>query len=241
MDKDDDRISELIAAAVAGELSPEEAVELDGLRRQHRWIDDEIESLSGVVLRLEAADVRWADGASGDSLRAQISARIASEESAAVVPAPTPIPAPMPALRRSSRWVGVVLGAVACIGIGVGAGLVLPAALSAPPSGPPGTLGAIEHVDVRDESAGTTIEADLVAHTWGTEAVVDASGLDVGATYAIVFIGTDGTEFSAGEMLGSSVAIHCRVNAAVLREDVARLEIRDAAGAPVAAAEVPNV
>lgn len=257
MDNSDDRVSELIAAAVAGELSAADAVELDALRRSHPWIDDEIASLSALVLRLDAAEVTWSEAsseASSDtSLRDRITAGIASEElaseelasaqpsPASAPPARVPAPVASPVRRRSPRWAALMLGAAACIGIGVGAGIIVPAALSAPPSGPPGTLGAVEHIDVRDESAGTAIDADLVAHTWGTEAVVDASGLDVGATYAIVFIGTDGSEFSAGEMLGSSVAIHCRVNAAVLREDVARLEIRDAAGDPVAAAELPNV
>ena len=230
MDKSDDRISELVAAAVAGELSPDDAAELDALRRVHPWIDAEIESLREVALRLEASGVTWSEASPGGDLRDRIAVGIAAEETGAP-----------PTARRPSRLLVTVLGAAACIGIGVGAGLIVPAALSAPPSGPPGTLGVVEHVELRGESVGTEIDADLVAHTWGTEAVVDATGLDVGATYSIVFIGTDGSEFSAGAMLGSSVSIHCRVNAAVMREDVARFEIRDEEGDPVAAAEVPNV
>lgn len=262
MDINDDRVSELIAAAVAGELSAAEAVELDDLRRTHPEIDDEIASLSGVVRRLEDTAATWSEAPSDTSgLRDRLSAALAAEAFAAPASAPAaaaaaaapaasssasepalvPVKTAPAAGRRPSRWVVTLLGAAACIGIGVGAGVLVPAALSAPPTGPPGTLGVVEHVDVRDATAATAIDADLVAHTWGTEAVLDATGLDVGATYSIVFIGTDGAEFSAGEMLGSPVAIHCRVNAAVLREDVARLEIRDAGGAPVAAAEVPDV
>lgn len=243
MDDTDDRIAQLIAAAAAGELSPEEAVELDALRRIHPRIDAEIASLSALVARLDAAEVAWSEVAPDAALRDRITVGIAADERTAFEPAFVPAAAPTAlSRRRSSRWVGAVLGAAACIAIGVGVGLVAPPLLSpSPPSGPPGTLGAVENIDVRDEADGTAIDADLVAHTWGTEAVLDATGLDVGATYSIVFVGIDGSEFSAGEMLGSPVEIHCRVNAAVLREDVARLEIRDASGASVAAADVPNV
>lgn len=251
MQNSDDRVSELIAAAVAGELSPADAVELDGLRRTHPWIDEEIASFRGLVARLDASEAAWtdvpddADHTSEHALRDRITAAIAAEESAPIIRPSTSAPVPLVAAPRrpprTRRWVGAMLGAAACIGLGIGVGVLLPAAFSAPPTGPPGTLGAVEHVDLRDESVDTVIDADLVAHTWGTEAVVDATGLDVGATYAIVFIGTDGAEFSAGAMLGSPVAIHCRVNAAVLREDVARLEIRDASGDAVATADVPNV
>nr|WP_314841071.1 hypothetical protein [uncultured Microbacterium sp.] len=256
MDDSDDRVSELIAAAVAGELSTEEQRELDALRRDRPWIGDEIASLRGVVSRLDATDLRWIDSAterrseasSESDLRDRIRAGIAADDIGVPADAeprfPTPIPtaaSAAPAARRHPRRLGAMLGAAACVGIGVGLGVLIPAALSAPPSGPPGTLGAVEPVDVRGEAAGTTIDADLVAHTWGTEAVVDATGLEVGATYSVVFVGADGDEFSAGEMLGSPVAIHCRVNAAVLREDVYRLEIRDESGDPVATADVPTV
>lgn len=254
MDISDERISELIAAAVAGELSPEEEAELDALRRLHPGIAEEIASLRGVAARLTEAEATWTEVAPDDALRDRLRALFDADGLAATASAtstpPTAVP-PAPAsdapeasavpVRRPSRWVVGMLGAAACVGIGLGAGLLVPAALSAPPTGPPGTLGAVEPVEVRDASDGTAIDADLVAHTWGTEAVLDATGLEVGATYAIVFIGTDGSEFSAGEMLGSPVAIHCRVNAAVLREDVARLEIRDDAGIAIAAAEVPDV
>lgn len=251
MDDRDDRVAELIAAAAAGELSADEAAELDALRRVHPGIDAEIADLSALVVRMDAAEVTWSDVAPEPSLRDRIVTGVAAEEQAtphmpADAPADAPAPARAPApraitRRRPARWVSAVVGAAACVGVGVALGLVVPAALSTTASGPPGTLGAVEHIDVRDEQAGTAIDADLVAHTWGTEAVLDATGLDVGATYSIVFVGTDGSEFSAGEMLGSPVEIHCRVNAAVLREDVARLEIRDASGASVAAAEVPTV
>ncbi len=109
------------------------------------------------------------------------------------------------------------------------------------PSGPPGTLGAVEQIAVSDDVGGVDVSAEVVAHTWGTEAYLEASGLDVGATYELVFVGVDGTEFSAGEVLGSDVPIVCRMNAAVLRGDAARMELRDTGDAVIAHAELPAV
>lgn len=56
-----------------------------------------------------------------------------------------------------------------------------------------------------------------------------------------MFVGVDGTEFSAGEVLGSDVPIVCRMNAAVLRGDAARMELRDTGDAVIAHAELPAV
>ncbi|SDG94327.1 hypothetical protein [Microbacterium pygmaeum] len=254
MDSLDDRVAALIAAAVADELTPDEADELDDLRRTHPWLDDEIATMRDISLRLAVSDLTWTEVAPSDELRERIAATTRSDAVAASsesVPAPLS-PASAPALtpqqdlpvrrdgRRPRRWITPLLGA-ACVAIGLGAGLAIPSLVSTPPSGGPGTLGAVEQIDVRSEPAGAQIDAALVAHTWGTEAVVDATGLEVGATYSVVFIGDDGTEFSAGEMLGSTVPIHCRLNAAVLREEAVRLEIREVgANAPPAVADLPQ-
>jgi hypothetical protein len=216
MDNPDDRIAELIAAAVADELSADEAVELDALRRDHPWIDEELAQLRALAERVEQSQLDWIEVSADDGLRDRIT-------------------------RRPRRWL-VPLVAAASLAVGLTVGATIPGALSAPPAGDPGTLGAVEELIVDDQSPGAQIEAELVAHTWGTEAILDATGLDVGATYSVVFIGTDGAEYIAGEMLGSDVPIHCRLNAAVLRQDAVRLEIREA-GDPrlTAAADLPGV
>ncbi|MFG6476437.1 hypothetical protein ACFXP7_08605 [Microbacterium sp. P06] len=230
MNSPDDRAAELIAAAVAGALTPAESAEFDDLRRREPWIDDEVASLRALTGELDG--VSWTPSEPDGSLRDRV-ASISLHEA-------TDAPAPMTELRpRPRRWVLPALGA-ACLALGLVLGVALPS-FNTTPSGPPGTLGAVEPVDVSDGPEGTTIDADLVAHTWGTEAIVDAAGLEVGATYAVVLVASDGTEYSAGAMLGSAVPIHCSVNAAVLREDVARLEIRDAGSGVVAAADLPEV
>ncbi|MFE1644417.1 anti-sigma factor [Microbacterium sp. P01] len=241
MNSPDDRIAALIAAAVAEELTPEEKVELDGFRRTHPWVDEEIANMRDLARRLALAEVAWTDVAPSDALRQRVAASTNVPSDAS--PGPVPIgrvAATPPDSRRSRRWLVPMLSA-ACLAIGLVVGLAIPPLVDAPPSGGPGTLGAIEEIDVRSEAAGAQIDAALVAHTWGTEAVVDASGLDVGATYSVVLIGSDGAEFSAGEMLGSAVPIHCRLNAAVLRAETVRLEIREVgAETPTAVADLPQ-
>jgi hypothetical protein len=232
---DDPRRAELIAAALAGDLSPAETAEFDAMRADDPSIDAELADLGIVAARLGDAPLPpWQDAEPSAALRARIDALDVSGDT---LGASEPVPL---RARRRRRW-PFVAAAAACLAVGLAVGAALPGVLGTPPSGPPGTLGAIEAVDLDGEPDGTTIDADLVAHTWGTEAVLDATGLEIGAVYSIVMIAADGTEHSAGAMLGSDVPIHCRVNAAVLREDVVAIEIRDADSIPIAAADLPSL
>ncbi len=226
-----DRRAELIAAALAGELTPEEGAELDALRAGDPTIDAEFAALSDVAGALPAVG-RWDDVEPSASLAARI---------AAISDGGTP-DAPVAPIRSSRRMRPLLLavGAAACIGVGVSGGLLL----SAPPravEGPPGTLGAVE--DVAFEGAPESVEIDgaLVAHTWGTETVLTVEGLDAGAAFTVVVVGEDGGEFASGTFLGSTVPIDCRLNAAVLREDVAAVAIRSIDGGQIAVAEVPAI
>lgn len=109
------------------------------------------------------------------------------------------------------------------------------------PLGPPGELGSQEPVSFTDPRAGVVVDGSLIAHTWGTETVLLIDGLPVGETFTVVLIGEDGQEIESGSFLGSEVPVDCRMNGAVLREDVARLEIRDETGGEVTAAALPDV
>ncbi|MGJ9372126.1 anti-sigma factor family protein [Nesterenkonia sp. CF4.4] len=113
--------------------------------------------------------------------------------------------------------------------------------IAAEPLGPPGELGAQEQVSFSDPGTGVDVEGALVAHTWGTETVLEIDGLAIGDAFTVVLIGTDGQEIESGSFLGSQVPVECRMNGAVLREDVERLEIRDDAGLAVTAAALPEV
>lgn len=249
MDVPDERAAELIAGAVAGDLTADEVAELDRLRAADPTIDHEIASLRAVADRISAHDLDWVEVSADDALRDRISAATSGGAAAAAAEAtllPPPVPMSAGATTGRARRRGFApLLAAACLALGLmlglGAGLAAPVVFEATPQGPPGTLGAVEPIEVQGEPAGVEVDADIVAHTWGTEAVLRATGLSVGETYSVVLIGTDGQEFSAGEMIGSTVPILCHLNAAVLREDVASMVIRTADGQTVATAELPAV
>lgn len=232
----DDRWAELCAAALAGELSPAEAVEFDDLRRDPRRAD-EYEALRGITARLRQGDLAWTPPRDDSDPEARIAASIARAEGEATA-GPRVVE---PARRPRRRWLAPTVAAACLVGglvIGAnGAALVQPPV----PSGPPGTLGAVEQLAVTDDDTGVDVDAQVVAHTWGTEAYLEATGLNVGATYELVFVGADGTEFPAGEVLGSEVPIVCRMNAAVPRSETVRLELRDTQRSVVAHADLPAV
>ncbi|MDJ0392165.1 hypothetical protein QMK17_02325 [Rhodococcus sp. G-MC3] len=124
----------------------------------------------------------------------------------------------------------------------VGAGTVLgvDAATDRPATGPPGTLGAFEQIEFIGTPAGTDIEGGLVAHTWGTETVLEMDGVPVAGTYEVYVVDGSGVERASGTFFGSAVAIDCRMNAAVMRENVDGIEIRNADGSVLAFADVPD-
>ncbi|WP_369372157.1 hypothetical protein AB1046_02240 [Promicromonospora sp. Populi] len=131
------------------------------------------------------------------------------------------------------RWSRPLLAAaaVALIALGAAGNAVVGTLLEdEPPSGPPGTLGVVEAIDFTGEPSGVEVDASVVAHTWGTETRIDVDGLPEGETFTVVVLGSDGAEFASGTFIGSAVPVRCAMNAAVLRTDVATVEIRDAAG-----------
>lgn len=131
--------------------------------------------------------------------------------------------------------------AAALLVIGGLGGSALATFQQAPPTGPPGTLGAVEGVQLSGSPAGTSFDASLVAHTWGTETVLAIDGLPVGESFEVVLVRTDGRELDSGTFLGAAQTVTCRMNAAVLRGEVASLQIRNAAGTVVASSNLPRV
>lgn len=232
----DDRWAELVAAALAGELTVADQIELDEIRRTDPARAEEYTALEEVAGRLRQGDLGWIAPRDTNDLFARIEASIDRRE-----PSAFDTPPVVPIGTRRRRWVTPVIAA-ACLATGVAIGAGGAGMFGSPvPSGPPGTLGAVERIAVSDDARGVDVTAEVVAHTWGTEAYLEASGLDVGETYELVFVGVDGSEFTAGEVLGSDVPIVCRMNAAVLRGDALRMELRDTTDVVVAHAELPAV
>jgi len=236
----DDRWAELAAAALAGELTSSEAAEFDDLRRSDPRRAEEYVALQGISGRLRQGDLTWVAPRGTDDLADRIAASIQRDDLTALSSSPSQAVTAEGA-RRRRRWLAP-LSAAACLVLGLvigvnSAGLFAPS----PPSGPPGTLGAVEQISVVEDEGAADVHAQLVAHTWGTEAYLEATGLTVGATYELVFVGSNGEEFSAGEVLGSDVPIVCRMNAGVMREDTVRMELRGTGDVVVAHAALPGV
>ena len=219
------RREELIAAALAGELSPEEAVEFDRLRSEDPTVDRELASFGVVVDRL--GDLGgWEEGEASAALRSRV-LRIEEEEEA-------------PARPRRGRLALAVGAVAASVAVGALGATLLQGAGERPVAGPPGTLGAVETIAF-EESTAVDVEGSVIAHTWGTETVLRASGFAVGESYDLVLVTESGERLPSGSFLGSAVEIDCEMNAAVPRESVAAVEIVATGGDVVASAELPVV
>lgn len=271
------RQDELMAAALAGELTSAEREELDAACAANPALLREIQSLQGLSQRLTNSGVDWTEHAvpvtlaqKMEALSVELSGPGSSEETASSVRAPqvgnglatngpvssrpdTNVPAPtrpvrsLPATspsdrnRRRYRRPLLAAAAAALLVIGGVGGAALSNLQQAPPTGPPGTLGAVEDVQLQGSPTGTTIDATLIAHTWGTETVLAIDGLPVGESYEVVLVRTDGTELDSGTFLGAAQTVTCRMNAAVLRGEVAALQIRSTAGTVLASSDLPRV
>jgi len=228
----EDRREELIAAAATDDLTPAERREYHALLA----VDPEgAETVWEMRRTLEAVSGLggWREEPVPSDLRDRVLTATAAET-----------PDPDLSARRSRatprRW-PLVAAAVALVALGAGVGVGVERWSERPPSGGPGTLGAVEEIDFRDEAGGPTIDAALVAHTWGTETVLEMDGFAVGERFEVVLLDEQGEGESSGTFLGSQVTVLCRMNAALLREDVAAVEIRDEDGAVVARSQVPDV
>jgi hypothetical protein len=122
--------------------------------------------------------------------------------------------------RRRGRRSLLVGGLAASVGVVVGAGL--------------GALGR-DALDDDDAVAvpteplvltgvpdGVQAQASLINHTWGTEVLLDVSGLAPGEVFGVALERRDGGRTEAGSFLSvPDVLMVCRFNAAPLRADVA--------------------
>ncbi|MDQ0744766.1 hypothetical protein QFZ62_002074 [Clavibacter sp. B3I6] len=248
----DDRRAELIAAALADDLSPAETAELDALRAADPTVDEEIALLGGLPAAIRGVG-GWRDAAPSDELTRRIGLIAdgrgdAGDAGSTAVPHPDAPDAPDDlAARRATRGprprrtAVLIAGAAACLALGAAGGAFLATPRADVATGPAGTLGALEDVTFAGAPAGVEVEGDVVAHTWGTETLLSVDGLPAGDSFSVVVIDAAGGEHASGTMLGSAVRIDCRLNADVMRRDAAAVEIRDAAGDRVAVAELPPV
>ncbi|PWD51662.1 hypothetical protein C8046_14435 [Serinibacter arcticus] len=234
----------LIAGALADDLDATERDELAALMAADPTVAAEIAELGGTVAGLRRDIPTWDDEPPSPELRERVLEAVAHEESAVTSevrfePAPLTTTPRTPSRAVRSVWVPAACFA-AGVAVALGGVMATQERPAGAPVGPPGTLGAEEDVSFSDPADGVRIDGVLVAHTWGTETVLEIDGLPAGEGYVVVLVGEDGQEYDSGTFLGSDVVIDCRMNAAVMRADVERLEIRSDDGALVTAASLPE-
>ena len=82
----------------------------------------------------------------------------------------------------------------------------------ATPAEPP--AAPVEAISLQ-ATPGVTATGGLINHTWGTELLLDVTGLEAGATYVVDYRLADGSTVTAGSLLGvADVVMRCRFNAA---------------------------
>ena len=216
-----DRRAELVSAAVGDELTDDERAELAAMAAADPTVDVEVDELRRVVARMSAVD-KWDDAEPSRDLRRRV--------------------LDIDRQPQSTRWSRPVVAAAAaaCVLVGAAGVLGFQAATSGAVTGPPGTLGAYEAAAFV-ASPGLSVDGGLVAHTWGTESILDIADSADSTIYEVFLIERSGEAASSGSFVGTEASIDCRMNAAVDRPDVAGIEIRTSTGSVVARAEVPTV
>lgn len=125
--------------------------------------------------------------------------------------------------RRRQLLIGGVAAAV-----GAAAGFGGRDLLAGDPSGAPTELIAFS-----GSPPGVRTDARLINHTWGTELLLDVTGLPAGEIYLVFYGGAEG-DVTAGSFLSvADKVLKCRFSAAPLRPDVASIVVRNADGTEV--------
>lgn len=97
----------------------------------------------------------------------------------------------------------------------------------------------IESVEVRSRLDGVQASAGVVAHTWGVEIKLEATGLRSGSPYEVVVMTRDGRGRSAGAFVGTGENVmNCNLNADVLRPDATGFRVLDEDGQAVLTADL---
>lgn len=102
------------------------------------------------------------------------------------------------------------------------------------PAGPPS-----EQIAFAGAPSGVSTDARLIDHEWGTELLLDVSGLADGEVYSVTYTDAAGTAAAGGSFQGvADTMLQCRFNAAFLRDNLATIAVTDSAGVEVLRAEL---
>lgn len=232
------RREELVAAALTGDMTEDERQEYAAMVADDPTMLEDLEELRAMTVMLDGGDTVWREEQPSADLIDRIVA--ATEDRPVAPPAVDQNHSDVPRVKRLRRTVSSLVAA-ALIVVGAAGGLAVRELVSGPPQGPPGTLGVAEEVAFEDVPSGASVEGAVVAHTWGTETVLAVNGVGVGETFDVVLIDEQGRELSAGTFFGTASTVSCRMNAAVLREDVRAVQITADDGSVVTSTALPSI
>ncbi|HZB07611.1 MAG TPA: zf-HC2 domain-containing protein [Rubrobacter sp.] len=140
--------------------------------------------------------------------------------------------------RRRSRgiqWSALAAAAICVVAIGL-AGLAWPLEPA---------LSLESHLQERlsfsGEAPSMEVEGHLIAHAWGTEIRLIVSGMRDVQTHRVTLVSEDGERVNAGTFIGvGEKPLSLHLNAALLREDAAKLEVRTPGGELVCFDKLPE-
>jgi hypothetical protein len=132
--------------------------------------------------------------------------------------------------RGRSRWSALAAAAVCVVAIGLAGFTWL--------LGP--AVALVEPVPF-SVAPGVEVEGNLLEHAWGTEIMLVVAGLRDGQTYRVTLVSEDGERVNSGTFIGiGDKTLRCTFNAALLRKEADRLEVRTPGGELVFFAKLPE-
>lgn len=216
---------ELLGAYALGQLDDVEAARtrahLDGCRSCRAELA-EIAPLADLLRDVDPAALDGAAVEPGALLGARIEQQVRAER--------------VSRRRAAATRRGLAGAAAVAVLAGSGVGGYL---LGRPEAAPRAATVPLEAVAVTSREPGVTARADLVAHTWGIEIKLTATGLPAGRGFEMSVLGRDGVRHDAGGMVGTGGrTIRCNLGADVLRQDATSFTLTDAAGDVVLTARI---
>lgn len=210
------RLREALGAYVLGQLPPDEAARVEA----HLDTCDTCRIEHSALLPVAAAlsDLREGQGPSQTRLPEappELGDRVLAAVSADQ--------------RRAARSRWTRTGAVAGIAAASAAVVTLVGVRLAEPEPAPSI--PLEAVSVTETDPRLVASADLVAHTWGVEVKLHATGFERGRRYEVSVLAKGGDVYPAGEFVGTgSKEMSCNLNSSVLRDRAQGFEVRDRSG-----------
>lgn len=79
---------------------------------------------------------------------------------------------------------------------------------------------------MRTAAPGIEVQAALLAHTWGMEVTLTATGFTAGEAYVVTVTDVAGRTVGAGEFVGTGgQEMVCNLNSSVLRADASLVQV----------------